>query len=301
MQPTFFYPDTPELPLPTGHRFPASKYRLLRELVTSEDVLTAQQMQPAHPATVEQLCRVHDAQYVNSVMDGTLDPKSQRRIGLPWSETLTHRSRATVGGTLSAARCALQTGIAGQLAGGTHHAHHDFGSGFCTFNDFAVTADELIGEGACTRVATVDLDVHQGDGNAAMLAGRPDVFVASVHGDKNFPFRKVDSDLDIGLADGTTDADYCEAVATALDAVFTFKPDLILYNAGVDPLQADRLGRLDVSHDGLAQRDRQVLTRARRAGVPVVVVAGGGYADPITLSVAAYANTVRIARSVYGF
>ncbi len=299
--PRFFYPDTPELPLPAKHRFPISKYRLLREKVMSEALLGDADLVPSPPISIEHLLNAHSSSYVTKVLNGTLSPDEQRRIGLPWSMTLAQRSRATVGGTLAAAREALCGGISGQLAGGTHHAHRDFGSGYCVFNDLAVTALTLLGEGLIRRVAVLDLDVHQGDGNAAVLADNPCVFVASLHGEKNFPFRKVASDLDIALADGTEDAGYLAALAEALAAVERFEPDLLLYLAGVDPLDADSLGRLSLSSEGLRLRDETVLQLCRDRGLPIVIVAGGGYAKPVELTVNAYAETWKAARSIFEF
>lgn len=297
--PRFFYPDTPDLPLPENHRFPANKYRLLREKVLAEGLLGAARLTASPPVSIEQLLQAHSEAYVTKVLGGQLSRDEQRRIGLPWSTALARRSRATVGGTLAAAREALCAGVSGQLAGGTHHAHRDFGSGYCIFNDLAVAALTLLDEDAVTRVAILDLDVHQGDGNAAILGDHPSVFVVSLHGEKNFPFRKVASDLDIALPDGTEDAAYLAAVDDAWDAVADFAPDLVLYLAGVDPLAADSLGRLAVTGDGLRRRDETVLRRCRAAGVPVAIVAGGGYARPIAPTVDAYAQTWIAARSVF--
>ncbi|MFY0614239.1 MAG: histone deacetylase [Hyphomicrobiaceae bacterium] len=299
--PRFFYPDTPELPLPDKHRFPISKYRLLRERVIAENLLGGAELVPSPPVSVEHLLQAHSADYIESILNGTLSPKAQRRIGLPWSSTLARRSRATVGGSLAAARQALTSGVSGQLAGGTHHAHRDFGSGYCVFNDLAVAALTLLAERAVDRVAILDLDVHQGDGNAAILRDNPDVFVASLHGEKNFPFRKVASDLDIALPDGLEDAAYLTAVAEACEAVAAFQPDLLLYLAGVDPLDVDSLGRLAVSADGLSRRDAHVMQHCKASGLPVAIVAGGGYAKPISATVDAYAETWRTARRVYDF
>lgn len=294
-----YYPDTPDLPLPAGHRFPVRKYRMLRELIVRQGILDGWDMAPSPLAGTAELERAHAPEYVQAVLDGTLARDIQRRIGLPWSETLALRSRATVGGSLSAARRALRDGFSGQLAGGTHHAHRDFGSGYCVFNDLAVTALTLLGEGKVDRVAVIDLDVHQGDGNAALLTGHPGAFVVSLHGEKNFPFRKVPSDLDIALPDGTDDSAYLRALADALDAVAGFRPELVLYLSGADPLKSDTLGRLDLTFEGLAERDRLVLDFCRRQAIPVSVAIGGGYADPITDSVEAYANTFRVAREVF--
>jgi len=297
----FFHPDTPDLPLPPGHRFPTGKYRLLRELVGREGTLGGAALLPSPPAEWRDLRRAHSDDYVDAVLGGALAPEVQRRIGIPWSATLVLRSRMTVGGSLAAARAALRDGISGQLAGGTHHAHRDFGSGFCVFNDLAVAALTLLDEGAVARVAVVDLDVHQGDGNAAILAADPRVFVLSVHGEKNFPFRKVASTLDVGLPDGTADDGYLCALAHVLPAVEAFRPDLVLYLSGADPLASDRLGRLWLTPDGLIARDRLVMQRFAARGVPLSIAIGGGYADPISDTVRAYANTFAVAREVHGF
>ena len=295
-----FFADTPDLPLPPGHRFPAGKYRLLRDLVIETGVLDKRLLFASPQAQVPELERAHAPSFVAAMLSGDVDRQVMRRIGLPWSPVLAARSRATVGGTLAAARAALVAGVSGQLAGGTHHAHRDFGAGFCVFNDCAVAALTLLAEGRVARVGVLDLDVHQGDGNAAILGPDPRVFVASVHGAKNYPFRKPPSDLDLGLPDGTGDEDYLAACGMALDAVLGFSPGLVFYIAGVDPLASDRLGRLCVSHDGLAGRDRRVLAACRAAGAPVAILAGGGYAEPIGDTVEAYANTWRAARDIFG-
>ena len=299
--PRFYYPDTPDLPLPAKHRFPISKYRLLREKIVSQGLLGGADLLPSPTISLDHLHMAHSSRYVDKVLNGALNPDEQRRIGLPWSMTLARRSRATVGGTLAAAREALRQGISGQLAGGTHHAHRDFGSGYCVFNDLAVAALTLLDEGLVRRVAILDVDVHQGDGTAAILADNPSVFAASLHGEKNFPFRKVASDLDIALADGTRDAAYLVALADALSAVDQFEPDVLLYLAGVDPLEADRLGRLALSREGLCQRDETVLRLCRDRNLPVAIVAGGGYAEPVDVTVDAYAQTWIVARRVFEF
>jgi acetoin utilization deacetylase AcuC-like enzyme len=300
MGPHFFYPDVPDIPLPEGHRFPGSKYRLLRERVFAGGVIGRALLQPSPSASRDDLLIAHDADYVSVMLDGNVAPDAMRRIGLPWSETLMQRSRATVGGSLAAARAALVHGISGQLAGGTHHAHRTFGSGYCVFNDLAVSALTLLAEGRVARVAIVDLDVHQGDGNAAILGGDPRVFVLSVQGAKNFPFRRVPATLDVDLPDGTDDVDYMRALVDALEAVTAFRPDLVLYLSGADPLTEDTLGRLSLTHQGLIERDRYVFETFARRGVPVAVVIGGGYAQPIGLTVDAYANTFRTAADVHG-
>jgi acetoin utilization deacetylase AcuC-like enzyme len=296
----FFFPDTPDIPLTPGHRFPAGKYRMLRDKIVAERILRSATLTAGAPATRADLERAHDPAYVDAVLSGTLSPDAQRRIGLPWSETLVARSRATVGGSLAAARSALETGFSGQLAGGTHHAHRDFGSGFCVFNDLAVASLTLLAEGRVARIAVLDLDVHQGDGNAAILTANPAMFVVSMHGEKNFPFRKVPSDLDVGLPDGTDDAAYLAALEPALEAAASFRPDLLLYLSGADPLKSDTLGRLDLTLEGMAARDTRVFRFCKALGLPVSVSIGGGYADPITDSVEAYATTFRTGAAVFG-
>ena len=251
----FFYPDTPDLPLPDGHRFPAGKYRMLLDQVRAERILPADLLAPSPTAVRADLLRAHSADYIDALIAGTLPPDAQRRIGLPWSSVLVARAQVVVGGAIAAGFAALDHGIAGQLAGGTHHAHAGFGSGFCTFNDLAVAALTLLESGRVQRIAILDLDVHQGDGNAAILTADPRVLVVSVHGEKNFPFRKVASDHDFGLADGTEDRAYLRVVADALDHVGGFRPDVVLYLSGADALRSDRLGRLALSHDGLAERE----------------------------------------------
>ncbi len=297
----FFYPDIEEMPVPEGHRFPASKYRLLREAIARDAILPLETLHASPPATRDDLLRAHAPAYIDAMFDGTVAPDIIRRIGLPWSETLVLRSRATVGGAMAAARSALETGLSGQLAGGTHHAHRDFGSGFCVFNDLAVAALTMLGESRAERIAILDVDVHQGDGNSAILTTDPRVLVVSLHGEKNFPFRRVASNIDVELPDGTEDRAYLHALADVLPAIEQHHPDLLLYLSGVDPLKQDRLGRLALTHDGLIERDRLALQFCRRRGLPVSIAIGGGYAEPISASVAAYANTFRVAREVFGF
>lgn len=297
----FFFPDTPDLPLPPGHRFPAAKYRMLRQRAEDEGLFTATALLASPPATIDELRVTHCPEYISSFLAGTLPADAMRRIGIPWSPVLRDRSLATVGGALASVRAALRDGVSGQLAGGTHHAHRDFGSGYCVFNDLAVAAMVLLGEGTVRRITILDLDVHQGDGTAALLAGEPRVQTVSVHGEKNFPFRKVASDLDIALADGTGDIAYLAALDEALEAVDRFRPDLLLYLSGADPLGCDRLGRLSLTHAGLAARDNAVFRFARARAIPVALAIGGGYADPIEHTVDGYLGTLRAARDLFGF
>ncbi len=297
----FFTSDRFVIPLPDGHSFPGRKYILLREHLVREGILMADSILPSPLAAADDIARAHDADYMAAVREGLLDAQAQRRIGLPWSRNLVDRVTATMGGAVAAAEAALEFGLSGQLAGGTHHAHRDFGAGYCIFNDFAIAALKILAEGWAARVAIIDLDVHQGDGNAAILTGHPDIFVFSMQGEKNFPHHRVASDLDVDLPDGTEDAAYLRALAEHLPAVFDFHPDLVLYQAGVDPLTEDRLGRLSLTLDGLAKRDRLVLTECRSRGIPVSLGLGGGYANPIDLSVQAYANTYAVAKDIYRF
>lgn len=207
---------------------------------------------------------------------------------------------ASVGGALAAAEEALQSGISGNLAGGTHHAHRDFGSGYCAFNDQACVALELLGRGAVRRVAIVDLDVHQGDGTAAILGDREDVFLLNVYCEKNFPFRKMSSHLDLALPEGASDHEFLEKLEPGLEQVWAFGPDLVLYQAGVDPLAEDSLGKLALTHRGLYQRDLRVLSECRRRGIPVSLALGGGYSRPIEPTLEAYVGTYRAVREVFG-
>lgn len=291
-----FYSDTFVLPLPPEHRFPMAKYRLLKERVLAECIIAPQDLIAAEAATHEDLLRAHDADYVAKVMDGTLSAKEQRRIGFPWSPELRKRSVRTVGATIGACHAALQDGFAVNLAGGTHHAYRDHGEGYCVFNDAAVAARTLQAEGLVRRVVVIDCDVHQGNWTAAILADDPSIFTFSIHGAKNFPFYKERSDLDLELLDGTTDEVYLMLVEEGTRrALAQSSPDLAIYLAGADPYFKDRLGRMAVSMDGLAERDRIVLNLCREAGLPVAIAMAGGYADNVDDIVAIHLQTVRTA------
>lgn len=294
-----FYTDISPLPLPEGHRFPQAKYSRLREELLHQQILRPDELVPAVPATRDELLLAHTPAYVDGILTGSIDPKIIRQIGLPWSPELVKRSLASVGATLCAAREALQTGVACNLGGGTHHALADQGQGYCVFNDIAVATLLLLKEGQVQRTAIIDLDVHQGNGNAAILGPYPQVFVFSMHGQKNYPFRKVPSTLDIDLPDNTGDDAYLDQLQSALPRILSFHPDLIFYQAGVDPLAEDRLGRLDLSMLGLARRDRLVLETCRAAEIPLVLTMGGGYALPIERTVQGHVQTYRILKSIY--
>lgn len=295
-----YYADHFVLPLPPGHRFPMVKYARLRERLGASGVFAAEDFQVPAAATDAELGRAHDAGYIHRVATGELAADEQRRIGFPWSTAMVERSRRSAGATLAACRSALAEGCAANLAGGTHHAHRDFGSGFCVFNDAAVAALAMRAEGRVERIAVIDCDVHQGDGTAAILAAEPAVFTCSLHGAKNFPFRKATSDLDIELADDTGDAAYLHALDGALERVFGgFRPQLVIYLAGADPYAGDRLGRLALSREGLAERDRRVLARCRHDGVPVAIAMAGGYAHEIDDTVDIHCNTVLTAARLF--
>jgi acetoin utilization deacetylase AcuC-like enzyme len=287
-----YYSDHCPLDLPPGHKFPAEKYGLLRTALEAEGFAT-QPAPPADPAVIE---LAHDAVYVRNILQGTIDPRVMRRIGFPWSEALVRRTLASVGGTLAATADALRDGFGGNLAGGTHHAFANEGSGFCVFNDLAVA---IRAHGV--RAAVIDLDVHQGDGTAAIFADDPAVLTFSMHGENNFPFRKQRSRIDIALADGTSDEDYLERLTAALPEVAAFGPAIVFYQSGVDALAGDRLGRLSLTHEGLLERDRRVFGFARKHGLPIVVTLGGGYAMPIQRTVEAHANTFRAAAGLQPF
>jgi acetoin utilization deacetylase AcuC-like enzyme len=291
-----FYSDRFVLPLPEGHRFPMRKYSLLREKVLECQLIPAEALLIPEAASDEQLLRVHSQAYLERVKTGKLSEKEIRRIGFPWSLEMVERSRRSVGGTIQACRAALKDSVSANLAGGTHHAYPDHGEGFCVFNDCAVAARTLQAEGLCRRVVILDCDVHQGNGTAAVFSGDPTVFTFSIHGAKNFPFHKEPGDLDIALGDGTGDDAYLEALFLgARQAIASSKADFALYLAGADPYTGDRLGRLDLSKAGLAERDRIVFDLCRSAGLPVAVVMAGGYARPIEDTVSIHLQTIRTA------
>ncbi|MCD4687018.1 MAG: histone deacetylase [Anaerolineae bacterium] len=294
-----FYADHFVLPLPEDHRFPMRKYAMLREQAVATGILAPHELRVPEAATDEQLLRVHDADYLRKVTTGTLTEKEIRRMGFPWSPQLVERSRRSVGGTISACRAALDgDGIAVTLAGGTHHAHVDFGSGFCVFNDAAVAARAMQAEQLVQVIAVIDCDVHQGDGTAAILRDDASVFTFSIHGARNFPFRKQHSDLDIGLDDGVEDTLYLDALrAGVIQTLTRSEPDLVIYLAGADPFVGDRLGRLALSKEGLAARDQFVLGTCMEQGIPVAVTMSGGYAKPVQDIVDIHLQTLRIART----
>lgn len=290
-----FYSDTFVLPLPEGHRFPMAKYAALRARLVHDGITAPEDLHEAPRAAWEDLQLVHTPAYLEAVAHGTLPPDAQRRIGFPWSPEMVERSRRSVGATIAVAAAARRGGLAANLAGGTHHAFADRGEGYCVFNDVAVAARVLQRDHAVRRIAIVDCDVHQGNGTAAIFAGDRDVFTVSLHGARNYPFRKEQSHLDIEFEDGTTDAAYLERLHEALDAVMAHAPEMVFYLAGADPYEGDRLGRLKLTIDGLARRDALVLGRCRAADLPVAITMSGGYAPEIDAIVRIHVNTLRIA------
>lgn len=276
-----------------------AKYVRLRDRVLADGVIAPGDLIAAAPASNDDLARAHNRDYIASVMEGTLSAAEQRRIGFPWSPALARRSRTTVGATIGACRAALEDGAAANLAGGTHHAYADHGEGYCIFNDVVVAARAMQAEGRVRRVVVIDLDVHQGNGTAAITRGDPTITTYSVHGAKNYPFYKEQSDIDIELADGTGDADYLAlAEEGARRAIAWAGADLAIYIAGADPYQHDRLGRMALTIAGLALRDRMVFDRCHEAGLPVAVVMGGGYAPNVEDIVRIHATTIRLAASL---
>lgn len=296
-----FYHDVFTFPLPEGHRFPEVKYRLLRERLLAQGVLQAEQLHLPPPASRAELALAHTPTYLDKVFTGQLTPAEQRRLGLPWSPQLLERARRSVGSTIAAAETALQWGLGLNLGGGTHHAAPDHGAGFCVFNDVVVAARVLQSRGHIRRALVIDCDVHQGDGTAAATHGDPTIFAFSIHGERNFPFRKVPGDLDIGLPDQTPDAPYLQALAQALEAIFArFTPDLVFYIAGADPYHDDRLGRLALTFGGLQARDRLVLEACAARNLPVVLTLGGGYARHIEDTVTIHTQTIALALHLWG-
>ena len=298
-----FYADHFVLPLPEGHRFPMRKYSLLRDRLSQE--LPSLHMQQAPAASDGELALAHAPAYIQAVRTGSLPPQMQREIGFPWSEGMVERSRRSAGATIAAARVAMSEGLAGNLAGGTHHASSEQGGGFCVFNDAAVTARLMQAERfrqtkRVLQVAVVDLDVHQGNGTAQIFAQDSSVFTLSLHGEKNFPFRKVQGDWDVDLPDGTGDEAYLQALHQALETLEQrFDTELIIYLAGADPHEGDRLGRLKLTYDGLIARDRAVMDWAWQRRIPLVMCMAGGYGRAIETTVQVQVNTWTVAQTYW--
>jgi len=289
-----FYSDHFVLPLPEGHRFPMSKYSMLRERVAQEGICGPGELRTPRAVTDGEILRTHDPQYLKRVVAGNLTDKEVRRIGFPWSEKMVERSRRASGGTVGACLAALEEGFAANLAGGTHHAFSDRGEGYCVFNDSAIAARAVQAAGLVERVVVIDTDVHQGNGTAEILRGDPTVFAFSIHGAKNFPFHKEESDLDAPLPDGTGDTEFLATLENGLEAALDAAgADLAIYLAGADPFEGDRLGRLSVTKQGLAERDRLVLKTCQDRGIPVAVTMAGGYAHRVEDTVDVHLQSIR--------
>ena len=279
-----------------GHRFPMQKYGLVYERLLAEGTLSAEWVAAPQPVATEDLLLVHTRDYVTRFLAGDMTAKEMQTLGFPWSTALARRARLAVHGTITASRLAWRDGLAANLAGGSHHAFADHGEGFSVFNDIAVAIRVLQRDHGLQRAAVVDCDVHQGNGTATIFADDSSVYTCSLHGEKNYPFDKPPSDLDVALPDGTGDAAYLEALDAALQTVQReFRPQMVWYLAGADPYEGDRLGRLSLSLDGLRRRDVRVLSAFRNADVPLVITLGGGYAPQIEAIVEAHCQTVRAA------
>ena len=290
--PKLFYCDHHVIPLPAGHKFPIDKSRLVRDLLGRDGIF---EFEPSPFASREDIKRAHDTSYVDAFLAGALSPAAYRRIGFPASEGLIKRTLASLGGTLAATKLALEEGWGGNLAGGTHHAFRAEGSGFCVFNDIAVAIMWAREQAGIERAAVIDLDVHQGDGTAEIFSGDSLVLTLSLHGKSNFPFRKQRSSIDVALEDKTGDDEFLRTLEKALPRVAEHEPGIIFYQAGVDGLASDALGKLSLTLDGLAQRDHMVFEFAKKLDAPLVIAQGGGYSKPIELTAQAHANVYRAA------
>jgi acetoin utilization deacetylase AcuC-like enzyme len=290
----YYYADIGE-----GHVFPIRKFELVRDRLLAEGTLAPHEVVEPRQAAVEDVLLVHTDDYVTRLRAGALTPREIRRLGLPWSKALVRRSFLATGGTLAAARAALAEGVGSNLAGGTHHAFPDHGEGFCVLNDVAVAVRVLRRDRLAARAAVIDLDVHQGNGTAAIFEGDAEVFTFSMHGAKNYPLFKTRSTLDVELADATGDDEYLDTLARHLPRVFEHAPDLVFYLGGADPYAGDKLGRLSLTIGGLRARDETVLRACRDRGVPVATVMSGGYAADIRDTVEIHCNTIRAAKQVF--
>ena len=289
-----FYTDHFVLPLPSGHRFPMEKYSKLRNLVGTVEGI---ELVEAPAASDTQILYAHDPQYLIKIIQGKLSLQEQREIGFPWSEKMVERSRRSAGATVAACKVAMSEGIAVNLAGGTHHAYRDIGSGFCVFNDSAIAARALQKEvSSKLKIAIIDLDVHQGNGTASILQQDSSIFTLSIHGENNFPFKKEVSDLDFGLADGCDDQTYLKVLENCLDELDRrFRPDSLIFLAGADPHEGDRLGRLNISSEGMRLRDEAVLQYALDRNLPIALSMAGGYGKEIESTVQIHFQTIKTA------
>ena len=287
-------------PTPANHRFPMSKFARLIEILRDDGIATRDNTIEPEPASFADITRAHDTGYVRDVWNQTLDDSKTRRIGFRISDALVRRSQRSIGGTILSARLALEHGLACNTAGGSHHAHSGHGAGYCVFNDVAVAIRKLQADGDISTALVIDLDVHQGDGTAEIFADDESVFTFSLHCEANYPLEKAKSDLDTALPKGVGDAEYLETLARCLDHLLeSQRPDIIFYNAGVDPHVDDRLGKLALSDSGLAERDRSVIERCRDQGLPVACVLGGGYANDVDILARRHAILHRTAANVH--
>ena len=294
-----YYSDHIELERPKGSRFPVQKYRLLREHLQSVNG-SSFEFEAANEVSLETLCLAHSKAYVDAVHCGAISREAARRIGFPWSVNLVSRSRCSVGATIAACKTALRERVSANLAGGTHHAFADSGAGYCVFNDVAVASRLLQKKRPGTRILIVDADVHQGDGTAAILGKENDIYTFSIHCMDNFPARKQRSHLDVPLMAGTGDEEYLRQFGDGFRrALLASRPNFIIYLAGADPYEHDRLGRLAITMSGLEERDRMVFSACRLQSIPVALVMGGGYANNVQDIVKIHANTILNARQIY--
>ena len=288
-------------PITEGHIFPMGKFAQLHRYLLDKYVIRDMDVITPREIDVQDLRLVHTEYYLDGILNGNLTRKEERRLGLPWSPGLAVRSKLAVQGTTNAALMALQDGIAGNLAGGTHHAMPNHGEGFCVFNDVAVAIKTLQRGMWIRKALIIDLDVHQGNGNAAIFENDPDVFTFSMHGEKNYPFRKPPSTLDIGLKDKTGDREYHRILGDALDDIFgRFSPDIVFYLGGIDPLETDHFGRLSLTLSGLREREEIVIRYVKQRAVPLVLLLSGGYAPSVRETAEAHAQMFEVARNLYG-
>lgn len=295
-----FHPIYSQLQLPRNHRFPIEKYQSLHDMAVKDLADRIKVNQVEQKVSVELLHLVHDESYIHSFLNGTIDPKAMRRIGFEWSEQFRNRTLTAVGGTIQTANTALENGIAINLTGGYHHAHPDFGSGFCVFNDLAIAAHHAINSGLANRVLIFDCDVHQGDGTATCCEANPNIYTVSIHCEKNFPARKAQSDWDVGLEKSCDDESFLsQATQTLLAALHSFRPDFIIYDAGVDIHINDDLGLINVTTDGVYQRDLEVFTAAKNKDIPIMAVIGGGYQRDINTLTQVHFQLLKAASQVF--
>ena len=290
----YYYADIGE-----GHVFPIKKFELVRDKLLEEGTLRSEEVFEPQPASGADVLLVHTENYISRLIEGKLTAREIRKLGLPWSKSLVRRSFLATSGTINAAKHSLKTGIASNLAGGTHHAYPDRGEGFCVLNDVAVAIRSLQRENLANRFLIVDCDVHQGNGTAFIFRNEPEVFTFSMHGAKNYPLFKEISDLDIELPDKTGDEEYLETLQEALPRIFLPRPDIIFYLGGADPFEKDKLGRLNLSIEGLRRRDEIVLSFAKEHHTPIVTTMSGGYALDINDTVEIHCNTIRAVKKVF--